>query len=64
MEEKETDLKKEYTKLHERYTEVRYHTGYGKLLLRIVILIAITKAIRQPKTTHVSDYSSLDSDKN
>lgn len=23
MEEKEVDLKKEYTKLHERYTEVR-----------------------------------------
>ena len=28
MEEKESELKKEYNKLHERYTEVRYRGSY------------------------------------
>lgn len=33
MEEKEVDLKKEYTKLHERYTEVRY-----EIILKSIVI--------------------------
>lgn len=33
MEEKEVDLKKEYTKLHERYTEVR-----SKIILKDIVI--------------------------
>lgn len=33
MEEKEVDLKKEYTKLHERYTEVR-----SEIILKSIVI--------------------------
>lgn len=33
MEEKEVDLKKEYTKLHERYTEVRSEINLKSIVI-------------------------------
>lgn len=33
MEEKEVDLKKEYTKLHERYTEVRSEIIFKNIVI-------------------------------